>query len=268
MRHGDAHRVIAAGNGGGGQTVALGAQDDGQPGIPQGQRVAGQGHGRCFEAQAAQNRYIIDPGPRHLEHGTHAHPDGPAVQRVAAPFCQKHRVHAQRRRGAEDSAHIGGIHDVFQHSRPAGAPADLLSQGKRGPAHGAQHSPGQLEAYQPGEHIKGGCINGDVSAAGDQVSGLGLHVPVLHQKGAGHAPGIQRPADDIGTFCDEQALLGMLPAQQLIFRQAGVNVQLRGGKVVDGDDVGHGGLLLRGDLKCIHYNLQAGCCQMEGYYAG
>ena len=44
--------------------------------------------------------------------------------------------------------------------------------------------------------------------------------------------------------------------------------QFRGGKVVDGDDVGHGGLLLRGDLKCIYYNLRAGCCQMEGYYAG
>ena len=60
MGHGDAHRVIAGGNGGVGKAIALGAQHDGQlwlgsqGGIVDGNGKVGQRHGGGLEAEVVQ----------------------------------------------------------------------------------------------------------------------------------------------------------------------------------------------------------------------
>ena len=89
MGHGDAHGVVASGDGVVGQTVPLGAQHDGQlallpqAGILDAEGGVAEGHGHRFEAQgieAAQSRLgplggvVPDAGPGDLEHGAHAHP--------------------------------------------------------------------------------------------------------------------------------------------------------------------------------------------------
>ncbi len=72
----------------------------------------------------------------------------------------EHCVHVQRGSAAEDGAHVGGIHDAFQHSHPAGIPAYLLYCAGRGAAEGAQHAAGQFVAGQAGQHSRSAVYTG------------------------------------------------------------------------------------------------------------
>ena len=141
--HGDAHGEIAAGDGGGGEPLALGAEQqrqlrrDAGGGFALGQervqlvgghRVVGERHGGAGEAMGAQLgdaliapgaaagavRYVCvaDAGPRHLEDCAHGYAHGPAVQRVVAGGTCEHGVHAQGRSAAEDGPDVGVVRDV------------------------------------------------------------------------------------------------------------------------------------------------------------
>ena len=99
MGHGDAHRVVASGNGLLRQTVPLGAQYDGQlvrllqHRILDAHGTVAQRHGRRLEAQLFQafqpwmgpiRRSFPDARPRRLEDRPHAHPCRPSIEGVAA----------------------------------------------------------------------------------------------------------------------------------------------------------------------------------------
>ena len=143
--HGDAHRVIAGGNGGVGKAITLGAQHDGQlrlggqGGIVDRNRKVGQRHGGGLEAEVVQLLHALlrpvggggaDLGPGHLEHGAHADPNGPAAQGIAAGGCDEHGIHVQGGSAAEDGPDVGGIHNAFQHGHPAGIAANVLHHGQ------------------------------------------------------------------------------------------------------------------------------------------
>ena len=255
MLHGDHDGGGAAGDGLLLQAVALGAQHHGQLFRPaQGGVVHRQGpfvqrHGRRGKAQGVQpvqggagpvGGAVPQPRPGHLEHRAHADPHGPAAQRVAAPRREQHGVHAQGRRAAEDGPDVGGVHDVFQHSHPAGPGADFLGPAGCGAAHGAEHAPGQGVAGEPRQHRPVRRIDGHAGAAGQQRRGGAVDLAALHQKGKGRIPGVQRRADDLGALGDEYPIFRLQLMAQLGFGQAGVDVQFGDVQVGDLDDRGHG----------------------------
>ena len=101
-----------------------------------------------------------------------------------------------------------------------------------------------MKARQPGQHLWRSGVDGDVlRAALQQGQGLRRQVPWLHEKGHRHTAALQRPPDDQRAFGDKEGVGGVCPVDQLVFRQTGVDVQLRGVEIGDGDDVGHGCLL-------------------------
>ena len=248
MGHGDAHRVVAAGDGSAGKAVPLRTQHHRQlflrqqSGIVDGQRIVAQRHGGGLEAHTPQQRHArLRPGgifreirPGDLEHGAHADPHRTAVQGVAAGGGEQHRVHIQRGGAAENGADIGGVHHVLQHCHPAGAGAYRLQRGQCRTAHGAQHTAGQLEARQLLQHLQGCSIDRDVRrATRQQLPRLSLHVAALHQERHRLTARIQRPADHQRAFRDEKPVRRIGAVYQLVLRQAGVYVQLRCVKVRD-----------------------------------
>ena len=130
---------------------------------------------------------------------------------------------------------------TFQHRHPGAALQSLRQGGQRPAAHGAQHAPGQLEAGELRQHVKGGGVDGDIPHPGEDLLRLAADVPVLHQHGDRLIAPIQGPLHDLRALCDEDAFLGVLPVQELILGFPGKNIQRRVGKIGDLDDVGHGG---------------------------
>ena len=78
---------------------------------------------------------------------------------------------------------------------------------------------------------------------GQQLRRLALHVLALHQEGHRHTARVQRPADHQRAFRDEQGVGRVGPVYQLVLRQPGVDVQLRGVKIRDLAQI-HGRILL------------------------
>ena len=244
MGHGDADGVVTRRDGAGRQSVSLCPQHDGQPflrqepGVFNADGVIAQRHGSSTESQVPQapesrirplGRLLPDPGPRDLEDGAHAHPHRPAVERIAAGGRHQHRVHVQRRRGAEDGADVGGVHDPLQHCDPAGICAQLLHAGEFGAAHSAQYAPGQGIAGQLRQQLPGCGIDRNIGAAGKDAAALSGELAVLHQQRDRLIPGIQRPLNDLGALRNEDPLLRLQPVAQLRLRQSGKGLQLRHG---------------------------------------
>ena len=240
------------GDGVGGKTISLGPHDNGQlglggkAGIIQADGVGPQRHGGGFEAVLVQQRSPVrvlrQIGPRYEEDVSHAHPAGPAIQRIAAGGGEEHGVHSQRGGGAENRADIRGVHHVFQHGDAPRLGADRLYCRQRRPPHGTEHSPGQVKAGELGQNLQLRRVDRNIGGAAlQQRRTLAGGVLGLHQKRDRHAAGVQRPADDQRTFRHEQGVGRVGPVQELVFGQAGVNVQLRGLKIGDGDHMSHSG---------------------------
>ena len=64
--------------------------------------------------------FFIKKCPWYLEYGSHADTDRTAVQWIAAPRCQQHRIHPKSRRRTKDRAYISRIYHIFQNCDPAG----------------------------------------------------------------------------------------------------------------------------------------------------
>ena len=103
----------------------------------------------------------------------------------------------------------------------------------RRPPHGAEHPAREMKAREVCQHILLRRVDRHAGAAGEQRRALAGHVLRLHQKRYRRASRVQRPADDQRAFRHEQGVLRVGPVEQLIFRQAGVHVQLRRVKVGD-----------------------------------
>ena len=232
------------GNRGAGQAVALCAQHDGkarlgaQRGVIDADGAAVQRHGGSFKAERVQaghpglgpvGRAVTQRCPRHLEHRAHADADGTAAERVAAGRREQHRVHAQCGGPAEDGPDVGGIHDALQHRDAAGVSAQCLDAARLRTAHGAEHTPGQRVAGQGLQYTAVRGVDGGVRAAGQHARGGAVDLAALHQKGERFAPGVQRRADDLGAFGDEDTLFRLQLIAQLGLGEPGVRSQLGGG---------------------------------------
>ena len=254
MGHGDLDRVVAGSDGAGGEAVALGAKHDGKLRlfckllVVDAHRAVAEGHRGSLEAEGMEDvhpllrpvcRGLAQLPPRHLEHRTHTDADGAAAERVAAGRVDEDSVHVQRRRRAEDGPHIGGVHDALQHGHPAGVFAELFHRAGCRAAEGAEHAPGQLKAGELCQHLPICRVDGGVGAAGQHARGGAVALAALHQKGERFAPGVQRRADDLGAFGDEDAFLRFEAIAQLVLGQPGIRVQLRCVKIRDLDDIGH-----------------------------
>ena len=134
-----------------------------------------QRHGSSLKSQRMQlptrrraNRMQqLRYGSTDLKHRAHAHPRA-AAQRITAGRRQQNRIHVQRRCRAEDCAHIGGVHNVFQHHDPPRIGAQFLHRRLDRPPHSAEDSPGQFIACQFRQHRPVGSINRDRAAARQQ----------------------------------------------------------------------------------------------------
>ena len=251
MRHRNADGVITGRDGLRHKAVTLRAEDDRKARLRQQlriadrQRVLPERHRRRFEAERPQKlrprpRRLGQPRPRHLKDRPHAHADGAPVKRVARGVRQKHRVHAERRRRTEDRADICGIHHILKDGKAARSGADLLHGHGRRPAHRAEKAPRQRKAGQPLQHVQLRRIRRDLAAARkERLSLLARCKPRLHQKRERTAAGVQRSADDGRAFRDEDALLRVLAAEELIFAQTRVDIQLRRVKICDRYDSCH-----------------------------
>ena len=178
--------------------------------------------------------------PRHLKHRAHAHAHGAAVERVAARRREQHGVHTKRCRRAEDRADVRRVHHVFQHGHTCGISAQGRHIRQRRAAHGAEHAAREMKARQLREHIEPGRIDRDiVRTARQNLARLAVHMAALHQKRHRHAPRVKRAADHKRALGDEEGVGRVGAVDELVFRQAGVHVQLRRGKVRDVIDFCH-----------------------------
>ena len=262
MLHGDHNGVIAPGDSVGGQAVALGAQHDGKLVLGLQSRILHtdgavvQRHGGSLKAQFVQavhtgrgpfGVFLPQPCPGHLEYRAHADPHRTAAERVAAGGREKHGVHAQCSGTAEDSPNVGGVDDAFQHSHAAGSLTQFLDGMLFRAAHGAQHPPGQGVAGQRLQGLAGSSVHGGIGAAGQHGGSRTFDVGALHQKGKRHAARVQRGADDLGAFGDEDAFFRFQLVAQLRLGQTCIRGQFRHIQVRYFNDIGHGELLfLRG----------------------
>ena len=225
------------------QTVPLCAKDDGQLFLRLQRRVVNadgaviQRHSGRFKAHRVQAVHalfgpvgggVTQRGPWHLKHRTHADPHRTAAQRVAAGGRQQDGVYTERCGAAEDRADVRGVHDALQHGHPAGAAAQLLRPARCGAAHGAQHAPGQRVAGQRLQNAAVCGVDHSPGAAGQHPGGRAVDLPALHQKGERLTPGIQRRANDLGAFGDEDALFRLKLIAQLGFGQSGIYRQFGG----------------------------------------
>ena len=141
--------------------------------------------------------------------------------------------------GAEDSPHIGGVHDALQHRHPAGPGAQLLHRGEPGPAHGAQDAPGQLIAGQPGQNRTVPGVDRHLAAPLYEAPALSLQLPALHQQREGDAARVQGMSDHLRAFRNKNTFFRLPPAAQLSLCQPGVHVQLRHVQVCHLNDITH-----------------------------
>ena len=101
-----------------------------------------------------------------------------------------------------------------------------------------------MEARQLREHGILRRENGHVrTEPGQNFPCGGGNVAAVHQGGHGHTARVERASDDEGALRDEQGLRRVLPAAELHLGQAGVDIQLRGGKFGDLDQIQHAGIL-------------------------
>jgi len=216
--HGYLHRVIAGTYIIRSHAITLGAHNDGKAGfgvelwVANGYGVITQRHGCRGKAQLLQRTHVVlgQKRPWHLKHRAHADAYRPAVKRIGAGGGQQHRVHVQRGGGAEDSAEIGRVHYVFQNRHAARTLANVLDGGQGRTAHGAEHTPHQLEAGKLRKNVKLRCINGNIAAAGDDILCLSFDVAVLYQHGNRNAARVQRPLYYLGTFGYENSIFWVL----------------------------------------------------------
>ena len=242
MCHGDAHRVIARSDRVCCQPIPLRAKHDGETRhgaqvlIVDAQRIVPQRHGRRPKAENVQRLLPVtvlrQVRPRHLKDRPHAHAHGAAVERVAARRREQHGVHAERRRRAEDGADVRRVHHVFQHGHARSVRAQGGNIRQRRAAHGAEHAAREMKARQLREHIELGRIDRDVlGAARQDLARLAIDMAALHQKRHRHAPRVKRAADHERALGNEEGVCRVGAVDELVFRQAGVHVQLRRGKV-------------------------------------
>ena len=133
---------------------------------------------------------------------------------------------------------------VFKHNDPPGSPAQGRGLRQSRAAHGAQHAARQMEARQLREHGILRRENGHVrTEPGQNFPCGGGNVAAVHQGGHGHTARVERASDDEGALRDEQGLRRVLTAAELHLGQAGVDIQLRGGKFGDLDQIRHAGIL-------------------------
>lgn len=158
MRHGNLHRVVAMLDRRVCKAVTFGAKHDGelrlflQTRVREGKRVVAQRHGGRLKAETVQRilpRNVFGQiRPRHLKYRAHAHAARAAIQRVAAGGGQQNRVHAERRRTAEDCADVRGVHHIFEYGNSARVCANFRNTFQSRAAHRTQHAAGQLKARQ------------------------------------------------------------------------------------------------------------------------
>ena len=254
MGHGDLDRVIAGGNGGAGQAVALGAQHDGKLGflgqlfVVDADRTVTQGHGSRFEAQRMEllhplfwpvGRRLADLRPGHLKDSSHAHPHRPAAERVTAGGVDEDGVHVEGRCTAEDGPHVGRIHNALQNSHPPGIFAEFFHGTGCRTAECAEHAPGKFKARQSRQQLSIRRVNRSIPAAGQDFCRRTGDLFALHQKGERLIACIQRPGNNFGALGNKDAFLRLQTIAQLVLGQPGVGVQLRGVKIGDLDDIRH-----------------------------
>ena len=181
--------------------------------------------------------FFIKKCPWYLEYGSHADTDRTAVQWIAAPRCQQHRIHPKSRRRTKDRAYISRIYHIFQNCDPAGIFAYIDYIRKRRPAHCTEHSSCQLESSQLRQHIKFCRINRDVSTTTDQFFCLTLNMFMFHQKRNRLAPGIQSSLNNLRALRNKDPLLRFCPVQKLYLRDPGIYIQLRSVEICDFYDI-------------------------------
>ena len=93
----------------------------------------------------------------------------------------------------------------------------------------ARRGPGQRVAGQRLQNAAVCGVDHSPGAAGQHPGGWAVDLAALHQKGERLAPGIQRRANDLGAFSDEDALFRLQLIAQLGFGELGVRSQLGGG---------------------------------------
>ena len=193
MGHGDPNRIITLRDRFGSQSIPFRSQHNGQfflrlkSGIPNGDGIITQCHGRCSEPQCLELLhseirprlcFVAQKRPWNLKYSSHTDANRPAVQRITACRRQQHRIDIQCCRRTKHSADIGGIHNIFQYRYAARTGAHFFHRRKRSPPHGAQHASCQFEAGQLGKYIKGSRINRNFPAAGNDPPCFPFNMPV------------------------------------------------------------------------------------------
>ena len=173
--------------------------------------------------QSAAVSPMLRPG--HLKHRAHAHPHRPAAQRVAAGGVDAGRrpYSAPPRCGrwprcwwsprCPPERQPGG-HSGAERFHRAG------SVGRR-----KAHSTPRVSGDSPvrcGQHFPVGGVNGRIAAAGQRSlpPGRSICLP-LHQQRERLIARVQRPGDDLGALGNEDALLRLQTAAQLVPGSAG-----------------------------------------------
>ena len=132
----------------------------------------------------------------------------------------------------------------LQNGHPAGIAADLFHAARQRAAEGAQHAAGQLEAGQAGKGLAVGCVHRGIPATGQDIGSRAGDLFALHEQGERCVSGIQRAGDHLGAFGNKDAFFRFQTIAQLRLCQAGIDSQLRCGKVCDLDNIRHKEVLL------------------------
>ena len=110
-----------------------------------------------------------------------------------------------------------------------------------------------MKARQLREHLELGRVDRDiVRAAREDIARLPFYVAALHQKRHRLAPRIERAADHERALGDEKRIFRVGTVDELVFRQAGVHVQLRRGEVRDVIDLCHGCISLFDKVSSLY----------------
>ena len=96
-----------------------------------------------------------------------------------------------------------------------------------------------MEACELCQNLQLRNIDRNAGAARENLPCFSLHMFALHQKGNRLTAGVQRPPDYKRAFRDEQGVGRVGAVDKLVFRQTGVDVQLRCGKICNLYDVRH-----------------------------
>ena len=108
----------------------------------------------------------------------------------------------------------------------------------------AHHAAGQLEAGQAGKGLAVGCVHRGITATGQDIGSRAGDLFALHEQGERCVSGIQRAGNHLGAFGNKDAFFRFQTIAQLRLRQAGIDIQLRCGKVCDLDNIRHKEVLL------------------------